>query len=56
MSAWYRWLGYTVVVTLVAVACSGDADSGGADGDEQVTLTFVSFGGAYQEAQTKGWL
>jgi putative spermidine/putrescine transport system substrate-binding protein len=56
MSAWYRWFGYTAVVTLVAVACTGGADTGGGDGDEEVTLTFVSFGGAYQEAQTKGWL
>jgi len=32
-------------------ACTGGPGGGG-----PVTLTFVSYGGAYQEAQTKGWI
>jgi putative spermidine/putrescine transport system substrate-binding protein len=45
-----------VVITLFAFvvgACAGPADNGG--DQEQVTLTVVSWGGAYQEAMTQAW-
>src|SRR5690606_5444343 len=40
----------TSVLTLVAAACGGGGDSGGAGGGDK-QLTFVSWGGGYQEAQ-----
>jgi putative spermidine/putrescine transport system substrate-binding protein len=56
-------------VAMLVVGCTGGGTAttaptgGGATGDacnpprqEGVTLTFVSFGGAYQNAQTKAWL
>jgi putative spermidine/putrescine transport system substrate-binding protein len=44
---------FLVTLALLAAACAGG--DGGQQGGK-VTLTFVSFGGAYQEAQTKAWL
>ncbi len=41
---------------LIGAACGGGGGGGGEGGGEQITLTFVSYGGAYQEAQTKAWL
>jgi putative spermidine/putrescine transport system substrate-binding protein len=40
----------------VAPAAFGYAARGAAAAEKTVTLTFTSFGGAYQDAQTKGWL
>jgi putative spermidine/putrescine transport system substrate-binding protein len=50
------WRGLTIffATMLVAVACGGGDGSGEEGGD--VTLTFVSYGGAYQQAQTTAWL
>lgn len=50
MRGWRKRSISLAVLALVAAACGGDA------GGEQATLTFVSYGGAYQEAQTKAWL
>lgn len=47
-----RTLAVLSVLALVGAACAREAEPGA----EEVTLTFVSFGGAYQEAQTKAWL
>lgn len=38
------------------VAATAACDDNGPEDDAPVTLTFVSYGGAYQEAQTKAWL
>jgi putative spermidine/putrescine transport system substrate-binding protein len=52
-----RWRGPAILAVsmLVAAACGGDGGEGDGAG-EDVTLTFVSYGGAYQEAQTAAWL
>jgi len=50
-------LGVSVsAVGTVLSACGGDEGGGGGGGGEQVTLAFVSWGGTFQEAQTKAWL
>lgn len=58
MSGWRKSLSFVAVFALVAMACGGGDDNvdGGTGDGEEVTLTFVSFGGAYQEAQTTAWL
>ena len=50
-------LGVSVsAIGTVLSACGGDEDGGGGGGASQVTLAFVSWGGTFQEAQTKAWL
>ena len=49
-------LGVSVsAIGTVLSACGGGDDDGGGGG-EQVTMSFVSWGGTFQEAQTKAWL
>jgi putative spermidine/putrescine transport system substrate-binding protein len=48
-------LGVSVsAIGTVLSACGGDDEGGG--GGENVTMSFVSWGGTFQEAQTKAWL
>jgi putative spermidine/putrescine transport system substrate-binding protein len=48
-------LGVSVsAVGTVLSACGGDEGGGG--GADQVTFSFVSWGGTFQEAQTKAWI
>ena len=54
MNGWWRGLTILAASMFVAVACGGDGDTEAGGGD--VTLTFVSYGGAYQQAQTTAWL
>ena len=72
MRRWATFVASIAVMTIAAACTGGSASpgadgspgaSGGATGDacnpprqEGVTLTFVSFGGVYQEAQRKAWL
>ena len=49
-------LGLAAGPSLLAACGGGDGGGGGGGGGEEVALTFVSYGGAYQEAQTKAWL
>ncbi|HEX2088817.1 MAG TPA: ABC transporter substrate-binding protein [Actinomycetota bacterium] len=50
---WRRIATTFSVLALIAAACGGPETR---RGGEPVTLTFVSFGGAYQQAQTNAWL
>ena len=45
-----------LVAALAGCGSGGSGDTGGAEGGQTVTLGYVSYGGAYQEAQTKAWL
>lgn len=49
-----RSLWLLLAFLVIAVGVVGCGDDGGSD--EAVTITFASYGGAYQEAQTKAWL
>jgi putative spermidine/putrescine transport system substrate-binding protein len=50
-------LGISVPTIGAALAACGDGNTGGdAGGGGQVTLSFVSWGGTFQDAQAKAWL
>lgn len=55
-----RFLGMAGVavggVALAACGGGGNGGGGGGGGGGNVDLTFMSYGGAYQDAQTKAWL
>lgn len=52
MRGWRMFSLLLAVMALVAASCGDD----GGGGEGEATITFVSYGGAYQEAQTKAWL
>ncbi len=60
MRSWRIVLTVAAVIALaigimgLMAACGGD--EGDATGEEQVTISFVSWGGTFQEAETKAWL
>lgn len=53
-----RLMSTLLALAVIATACGGAQDETNAEGraEEEVTLTFTSYGGAYQEAQRKAHL
>jgi putative spermidine/putrescine transport system substrate-binding protein len=49
-------LGALLAGAVVGCGSGSSGDTGGTGAGETVTLGYVSYGGAYQEAQTKAWL